>query len=71
MRNFILILILGLLSLQLSEAQWKRLLPEKTYGFAVNPKNPKSMLVGGLYGLIYRSFDGGTTWDTLKLRGLL
>ncbi|MBS1538521.1 MAG: hypothetical protein JST20_12325 [Bacteroidetes bacterium] len=31
----------------------------------MNPKNPKSMLVGGINRKIYRTFDGGITWDTL------
>jgi photosystem II stability/assembly factor-like uncharacterized protein len=40
-------------------------LPQKTYGFTVNPKNPKTLLVGGLDGKMYRSYNSGISWDTV------
>lgn len=48
-----------------SKAQWTRLLDVPTYGFAVNPKNPKTIYVGGLGRKIYRTENAGKTWDTL------
>lgn len=48
-----------------SKAQWARLLDVPTYGFAVNPKNPKTIYVGGLGRKIYRTENAGKTWDTL------
>ncbi|MCX7930602.1 MAG: hypothetical protein N2663_07780, partial [Chlorobi bacterium] len=45
--------------------QWQRLLSEPCYGIAINPKNPRTIYVGGEGRLFYRSYDGGRTWDTL------
>ena len=67
MRYLYIILILGLISLQQSESQWKLLLPQKTFGFTVNPKNPNTILVGGADGKMYRSYNKGATWDTVKI----
>lgn len=46
-------------------AQWTRLLDVPAFGFAVNPKNPKTMYVGGLGRKLYRTDNAGKTWDTL------
>lgn len=46
-------------------SQWKRLLDAPTYGFSVNPKNPNNIYVGGLGRKLYRTDNGGKTWDTL------
>lgn len=45
--------------------QWHRLLSEPCYGIAVNPQNPRTLYVGGEGRQLYRSYDGGRTWDTL------
>jgi photosystem II stability/assembly factor-like uncharacterized protein len=46
-------------------AQWSRLIDAPTYGFAVNPKNPNTIYVGGLGRKLYRTDNAGKTWDTL------
>ncbi len=46
-------------------AQWARLIDAPTYGFAVNPKNPNTIYVGGLGRKLYRTDNAGKTWDTL------
>ncbi|GIV53868.1 MAG: hypothetical protein KatS3mg039_0386 [Candidatus Kapaibacterium sp.] len=45
--------------------QWQRLLSEPCYGMAINPQNPRTLYVGGEGRLLYRSYDGGLTWDTI------
>lgn len=44
--------------------QWKLLLPVRSYTVVVNPKNAKTIYVGGKFDRCYRSFDGGMSWDT-------
>lgn len=46
-------------------AQWSNLLDVPTYGFCVNPKNPDNIYVGGLGRKLYRTDNGGKSWDTL------
>ncbi len=48
-------------------SRWRLVLPAVTYDVAVNPKNYNTIFVGGEGNLIYRSFDGGNTWDTLVI----
>ncbi len=62
----------GILSITLctvwaQERQWTRLLDEAAFTIAINPKNPQTLYIGGLGHRLYRSFTGGTTWDTLIL----
>jgi photosystem II stability/assembly factor-like uncharacterized protein len=45
-------------------AQWRNVLKAPSYGMAWNPKNPKTIYVGGASRAVYRTFDGGETWDT-------
>ncbi len=45
-------------------AQWRNVLKAPSYGMAWNPKNPKTIYVGGASRAVYRTFDGGDTWDT-------
>lgn len=59
------IIVLCLLGIAAPAQQWQRLISEPCYGIAINPKNPKTLYVGGEGRLLYRSFDGGITWDTL------
>jgi photosystem II stability/assembly factor-like uncharacterized protein len=44
------------------ERTWKRLLPESTFDICVNPKNPNTLVAGGLSRYIYFSYDAGKTW---------
>jgi photosystem II stability/assembly factor-like uncharacterized protein len=60
---FVLAFVLSLASAQ----QWQRLLDAPSYGIAINPKNPRTIYVGGEGRLFYRSYDGGRTWDTLVI----
>lgn len=50
-----------------THAQWKNVLKVPSYGLAWNPKNPKTMYVGGGARALYRTFDGGSTWDTVYI----
>jgi len=49
------------------ETQWARLLPVPVFDVAVNPLNPRTLYAGGLGRMLYRSYDGGITWDTLVI----
>lgn len=46
---------------------WKNVLRVPSYGLGWNPKNPRTMYVGGQAMEFYRSFDGGNTWDTTNI----
>ncbi len=48
-----------------SAQQWQCLLSQPCYGMAINPKNPRTLYVGGEGRVLYRSYDGGLSWDTL------
>jgi photosystem II stability/assembly factor-like uncharacterized protein len=54
-----------------AQTGWRRLIDAPTYGFAANPKNPRTIVVGGFGRTIYRSDDAGTTWqiDSIDFRG--
>lgn len=49
------------------ERQWVRLLDEPVFTAVSNPKNPQILYAGGLGHRLYRSFDGGETWDTIVI----
>ncbi|MBK9247168.1 MAG: exo-alpha-sialidase [Ignavibacteria bacterium] len=65
MRVILLSIILFFIIFCTSTAQWRLLNEQPTYGFAANPKNPKTLFVGGIGRQIFRSYDAGNTWDTL------
>jgi len=46
---------------------WKLLLPVRAYTIVVNPKNPNTLYVGGKFDRVYRSFDGGQSFDTVLI----
>ncbi|MBK9248539.1 MAG: hypothetical protein IPM69_10605 [Ignavibacteria bacterium] len=67
MYKYILILIVGIFTVNSTNAQWRKLIAAQTYGFATNPQNSKTIFVGGIDRKLYRSFDGGISWDTLSV----
>ncbi len=68
MSLFILIFCLSIVFTSPISAQWRRLLAKKTFSVAANPQNPRTIYVGGIGRVIYRSFDGGNNWDTLVVK---
>lgn len=48
-----------------SAQTWRRLIDAPTYGFAANPQNPNTIIVGGLGRTLYRTEDAGKTWRSL------
>lgn len=63
--SILLLLLCMLLFPQDASAQWRRLLPRATFSMAMNPQNPQTLYVGGESRILYRSYNGGQTWDTL------
>lgn len=64
----VLLLAAFLLSVSLCTAQqWKLLLPVRAYTVVVNPKNANTIYVGGKFDRVYRSFDGGQSFDTVLI----
>lgn len=61
------LLLCILLLPQDASAQWRRLLPKATFSITMNPQNPRTLYVGGEARTVYRSYDGGATWDTLYI----
>lgn len=52
-------------------AKWRRLITKDTYDSWVNPKNPNTIFVGGGGRIVFRSYNGGETWDTLGIGGFV
>lgn len=67
MKYILITLLISIASYTPSEAQWQRLLSEKTFSITANPQNPKTIYVGGKGRVLYRSYDAGKTWDTLVI----
>lgn len=44
-----------------AQGTWTRLLDQPAYGLSINPKNPNTIIVGGLGRTLYRSHDAGRT----------
>jgi photosystem II stability/assembly factor-like uncharacterized protein len=69
MRRVLLILAIVFLSFsaisQSQDLKWKRILAQPCYDVWVNPQNPNTIIVGGEGRRIWRSYDGGNTWDSL------
>lgn len=49
-------------SAAIAQENWKRLIDAPTFGFAVNPYNSSSIIVGGKGRRLYFTTDGGKTW---------
>lgn len=66
MRTFvaIVLLALGCLDLQ-AQGVWRLVLPRTAYTIQVNPLDPKKVYVGSHHDVLWRSYDGGETWDSL------
>jgi photosystem II stability/assembly factor-like uncharacterized protein len=49
---------------------WKRLLDFPVYGIGINPKNPETIIVGGLGRTLYKTQNGGLSWtiDSIEFR---
>ncbi|MBS1537259.1 MAG: T9SS type A sorting domain-containing protein [Bacteroidetes bacterium] len=67
MKYIILILLIWMVSFAHSNAQWQRLLSERTFSITANPLNPKTIYVGGKGRVLYRSYNAGKTWDTVVI----
>jgi len=68
-KSFLLLILLILTSTILisQSSRWRLVLPAVTYDVAVNPHNLNTIFVGGEGNLVYRSYDGGLTWDTVVI----
>lgn len=47
--------------------KWKRLIDADAFDIAANPQNFNTLYAGGIGRVIYRSWDGGRTWDTFEI----
>lgn len=48
---------------------WLTVIPNRAvYSIAVNPLNPKTVLAGNMARTVFRSTDGGATWEELAIR---
>lgn len=47
--------------------QWKLLNPVLSHTIAVNPQNPRSLIVGNWANQIYRSWDAGQSWERVEI----
>lgn len=67
MKKLLIILIMLAFIPDIADSQvvhWKRMLDNETFDIAVNPYNNNTIFAGGRGRALYRSFDGGVTWDT-------
>ncbi|MBS1538330.1 MAG: hypothetical protein JST20_11345 [Bacteroidetes bacterium] len=66
-----IVLLCAVISAATAQNGWRRLIDAPTYGFAANPQNPQTIIVGGFGRTFYRSEDAGSTWkiDSIEFRG--
>lgn len=56
-------------TLGLSAQLWQPVIPNRAvFGLAVNPQNTRTVLAGNMARTMFRSTDGGTTWEELSIR---
>lgn len=61
------ILFIGLLSSHASSQTWRLINPVLSHTVVLNPKNSNVLLVGNWANQMYRSNDGGTSWELLEI----
>lgn len=70
--KFRILFVLFILVISTGSAQnkWRRLIDAPTFGFASNPQNSRTLIVGGFGRTMYRSEDAGMTWriDSVDFR---
>lgn len=60
---FILLTVLAFSAINAEEYGWKRLLDELTYEVVVAPNDYNTIYVGSTQNIVYKSTDGGKTWE--------
>ncbi len=68
--RILFVLLVLLVSTASAQNKWRRLIDAPTFGFAANPHNPRTLIVGGFGRTMYRSEDAGMTWriDSIDFR---
>ncbi len=64
---FILLIILAVPAISEEGFGWKRLLDELTYEIVVDPLDYNTIYAGSTKNIVYKSIDGGKTWDTIHI----
>ena len=68
-RQCLLAVCLFLLALDACGQQWTPIIPNRAvYGLAVNPLNPKTVFAGNMARTLFRTTDGGSTWEELAVQ---
>lgn len=60
---FILLILFAIPAISADEYGWKRLLDELTYEVIVDPNDYNTIYVGSTLNIVYKSTDGGKTWE--------
>lgn len=64
MRTILSVGVILLASVCASAQQWLTVIPNRAvYSLAVNPLNPRTVLAGNMARTLFRSSDGGATWE--------
>jgi photosystem II stability/assembly factor-like uncharacterized protein len=58
------------MAMTVQAADWRLLLPKKSYTVRINPLDANKIVVGGWANQMYRSNDGGRTWETKEVGSL-
>ncbi|MBU3742490.1 MAG: hypothetical protein FGM24_09435 [Candidatus Kapabacteria bacterium] len=69
MRSIVLLAGILFLTVDGLAQLWLPVIPNRAvYSLAVNPMNPRTLLAGNMARTVFRSTDGGATWEELAIR---
>ena len=52
-----------------AQSSWMPIIPNRAiYGLAVNPQNPRTVFAGNMARTLFRTTDGGSTWEELSVQ---
>lgn len=69
MRIFATLVALTMSTIGVCAQTWQPVIPNRAvYGIAVNPQNTRTIFAGNLARTMFRSTDGGVTWEELSIQ---
>lgn len=69
LRTTLVTVCLLIASMATHAQQWTPIIPNRAvYGLAVNPLNPRTVFAGNMARTLFRTTDGGSTWEELAVQ---
>lgn len=67
MRSIVLFVIIALASVSSHAQSWRLLIPVQAYTVQVNRYDPSKLYIGNWSNQLYRSYDGGNSWEVKEV----